>query len=126
MAWLVRDGPGAPPSVLAAAELATDGRTRRRGLLGRDEFQGALVLEPCRQVHTIGMRFPLDVAFCDRTGRVLHVASLKPFRISRVVWRARFAVEAESGAFERWKLAPGDVLRVVLALDEFGEQSAGS
>ena len=64
MAWLVRDG-----DVLAAAEVADGARARRRGLLGRDAFEGALVLRPCRHVHTFGMRFPIDVAFCDRERR---------------------------------------------------------
>ena len=61
MASLVRDG-----TVLASAEVATTRRARRRGLLGRDGVDGAFVLRPCRQVHTFGMRFPIDVAWCDR------------------------------------------------------------
>ena len=53
--------------------------------------------EPCRQVHTFGMRFPIDVAFCAADGRVLRVvADDGPGRVSRVVWRARFVLEARS------------------------------
>ena len=101
--WLVRDG-----EVLAAAEVAGDGRSRRKGLLGRDGFEGALVLRPCRHVHTVGMRFPIDVAFCDVQGLVLTTCTLVPWRLSPVVYRAAFAVEAEAGAFERWRLRAGD------------------
>ena len=70
MAWLVREG----GDVLASAEIARGIRERTQGLLGRrdsSEVTGALVLRPCRQVHTFGMRFPIDVAFCDPAGTVL-------------------------------------------------------
>ncbi|MGH9027282.1 MAG: DUF192 domain-containing protein [Acidimicrobiia bacterium] len=107
MAWLLRDR-----DVLAAAEIATTRRARRRGLLGQDDFDGALVLRPCRQVHTFGMRFPLDVAFCDGDGRVLRTYQLAAWRISPIVFRARWAVEARAGAFERWRLRLGDALEV--------------
>jgi len=107
MAWLVRGD-----DVLAAAEVAVTRRQRRRGLLGRDAQDGAIVLRPCRQVHTFGMRFPLDVAFCDRDGFVLHMTTLVPWRLSRPVPRAYFAIEASAGAFERWKLEVGDIIEV--------------
>jgi uncharacterized membrane protein (UPF0127 family) len=107
MTWLVRDD-----DVLAAAEVAATRRRRTRGLTGRDDLDGALVLRPCRQVHTFGMRFPIDVAFCDRSGMVLHTACLTPRRLSRVVWRSAFVIEARSGSFERWKLRPGDVVEI--------------
>lgn len=107
MAWLVRDG-----EVLATAEVATGRRARARGLVGRDGFEGALVIPRCRQVHTVGVRFPLDVAFCDTDGLVLRTATLRPWRVSGVVWRAAFAIEAELGAFERWRLTLGDVVEV--------------
>ncbi|MFM7059859.1 MAG: DUF192 domain-containing protein [Actinomycetes bacterium] len=105
--WLVRDG-----AVLASAEAASGRRARRRGLLGRPGLDGALVLRPCRQVHSIGMRFAIDVAFCDREGRVLRTATLRPGRVSRPVLRAAWAVEAEAGAFARWGLAAGDLIEV--------------
>jgi uncharacterized membrane protein (UPF0127 family) len=105
--WLVRDD-----EVLAAAEVAGDARSRRKGLLGRDSFEGALVLRPCRHVHTIRMRFAIDVAFCDVQGVVLKTRTLVPWRLSPLVYRAAFAVEASAGAFERWRLRPGDRLEL--------------
>ncbi len=103
MAWLVRDG-----EVLAAAEIADRARSRRRGLLRRDSIEGAFVLRPCRNVHTVGMRFTLDVAFCDAEGVVLRTCRLAPWRVSRVVRRSAFVIEAEAGAFDRWRLRRGD------------------
>ncbi|MGH9000789.1 MAG: DUF192 domain-containing protein [Acidimicrobiia bacterium] len=107
MAWLVRDG-----EVLASAEVPAGRRGRARGLLGRDRYDGAMVLRSCRSVHTVGMRFDLDVAFCDRSGRVLRVLTLRPGRVSRPVWRTAFVVEAAAGAFARWGLETGHVIEI--------------
>jgi hypothetical protein len=107
MAWLVRDG-----DVLAAAEIAATRRARRRGLLGRTTVDGALVLRPCRSVHTISMKLTIDVAFCDRNGTVLRTMTLPPWRVSPIVWRSAFVIEAADGAFDRWKLRPGDVIEI--------------
>ena len=107
MTWLVRDG-----DVLATAEVAASAKARRRGLLGRDDVDGVLVIRPCRHVHTAGMRFPIDVAFCDSRGTVLHTCTMTPWRVSRVVPRAAFAVEARAGAFDRWRLRAGDQLEL--------------
>jgi len=107
VSWIVRGD-----DVLAAAEVAVSHRLRSKGLIGREDFEGALILRPCRQVHTVGMKFPIDVAFCDRYGFVLHRSTLAPRRVSRLVWRSYFAIEARAGSFERWKLEPGDVIEV--------------
>lgn len=98
--------------MLAAAELADSRRDKRRGLLGRDSVEGAIVLRGCHNVHTFGMRFPIDVAFCDRAGVVVHTATLRPWRISKVVPRSKFVIEAEAGCLDRWKLRVGDEVEV--------------
>jgi uncharacterized membrane protein (UPF0127 family) len=98
--------------VLASLEIAESRRDRRRGLLGRDGIDGAILLRPARSVHTVGMRFPIDVAFCDADLRVVRVVRMPRHRVSRLVWRSRAVIEAEAGAFDRWKLRPGDELEV--------------
>jgi uncharacterized membrane protein (UPF0127 family) len=98
--------------VLASAEVADARSARRRGLLGRDGLEGALVLRPCRWVHTIGMRFPIDVAFLDHDGVVVKTMHMAQRRIGVPVWRAHLVIEAEGGAFSRWGLRVGDVVDV--------------
>jgi uncharacterized membrane protein (UPF0127 family) len=107
MAWLVRD-----ERVLATLELAETGRARRRGLLGRDGIDGALLLRPARAVHTVGMRFALDVAYCDADLKVLKVRRMARHRVGLPVPAARAVLEAEAGAFASWDLKVGDELEV--------------
>jgi hypothetical protein len=106
-AWLLRDG-----DVLAAAEVASTYSAKARGLLGRSGYEGALVLKGTRSVHTIGMRFPIDVAFLDRELAVLDVVHLPPWRMAMPRRRCRSVLEAEAGSFERWRLRAGDRLEL--------------
>jgi uncharacterized protein len=107
VAWLVSDA-----RVLASAEVAVDRTARRRGLLKRDGLEGALVITPCRWVHTVGMRFPLDVAYLDRNGQVVKTVRMEPHRVGLPVTKASWVIEAEAGAFVRWGLHVGDVVEV--------------
>jgi len=108
MAWLMREG-----EVLAAVEIAASRRARNKGLLGRDGIDGALLLPSARLgVHSVGMRFDLDVAFCDRQMVVRRMVCLKPVRMTRPSFRAPCVLEAEAGAFDRWGLHEGDQLEI--------------
>ena len=107
MAWLVRDG-----VVLASLEVAESFGSRCKGLLGRDGIDGALLLKPARSVHTIGMRFPIDVAFCDHDMVVVRTVRMGRHRIGRPVLKAGVVIEAQAGAFDRWGLQVGDQLDV--------------
>ena len=106
-AWLLRDG-----EVLAAVEVADSFGGRLRGLLGRDGIDGAILLRPAKSVHTIGMRFPVDVAFCRRDLTVVDVTTMAPHRIGMPRLAAHCVIEAERGAFDRWRLRPGDQLEL--------------
>lgn len=44
---------------------------RLRGLFWRKGFTGALLLTSCNDVHTCGMRQPIDIAFLAADGMVL-------------------------------------------------------
>jgi uncharacterized protein len=83
---------------------ATSTAARTKGLLGRRSFPpdlGALIFPRTKQVHTFGMRFEIDVVFCSVEWEVLHVINrMKPGRISRIILRARYAVELPAGAAE--------------------------
>ncbi|MFD7709996.1 DUF192 domain-containing protein [Streptomyces sp. NPDC059785] len=93
-------------------ELAETARARRKGLLGRAGIEGALLLSPANSVHTLGMRFAIDVAYLDRSLRVLAVRTMRPGRIGLPRPRARHVLEAEAGAMAGWGVRRGVRLAV--------------
>ncbi len=97
-----------PARVVGPADVAVGSGDRRRGLRGLAHYRRILVLSPARQIHTFGMRFVIDVAWCDRAGTVLRVAQIAPNRLSAWVSRAHFVLEAQAGAFARLGIGPGD------------------
>lgn len=96
------------------AERAVSAGERLRGLLGRPSLgaDAALVIERCGAVHTVGMRFSIDVVFLDRAWRVVRVVrNVRPGRpIVWGGWRAVRTVEAEAGCLDVAALDAGDVL----------------
>lgn len=90
--------------------------SRRRGLLGTDTLSPGegLLIVPCRQVHTFGMRYPIDAVFLDGGGRVVRVIHrLGPRRLSPMVWRARAVLELTAGTAERLGIDVGDALEII-------------
>jgi len=107
MPWLV-----AGDHVVASLEIADTHTSRRRGLLGREAIEGALLLDPAKSVHTIGMKFPIDVAHLDSDMVVLSVTTMKPGRLGKYHAHARKVIEAEAGMFHRWGIEPGIQLEI--------------
>ena len=105
--WLVLEG-----RVLATLEIVTNRRDRRRGLLGCDRVEGAMLLQPAKSVHTFGMRFAIDVAHLDADGTVLRLTTMKPNRLGAFVLRSCSVIETEAGAFARWGVVEGDRLEI--------------
>jgi uncharacterized protein len=87
--------------------------TRFRGLLGTAplaEGEG-LLIEPCRGVHMFGMKYPIDVAFLDRAGRVVSLCHrLAPGDRSPFVRAARSALELPAGTLAAAGITEGDTL----------------
>ncbi len=91
----------------------TSAGERAKGLLGRDSLDddAGLYIAPCKQVHTFGMRFPIDVAFVGRHGEVRHVVhAMAPKRIGRIVLSAKGALELRAGRLAELDVAKGDRL----------------
>ena len=96
---------------VAELEIADRPRTRAIGLLGRRSLGGALLITDTSSVHTLGMRFAIDVAFVDADYRVLKLQTMRPNRVSRFVSGAEHVVESEAGAMNRWGVVAGSTLR---------------
>jgi uncharacterized protein len=99
-------------TIASQVELASTRATRRRGLLGRDALgaASALIIAPCCAIHTVGMRFAIDVIFVDRKGRVVRTApAVAPWRIA-IAPRAYAAIEMAAGSVAARGVAVGDAL----------------
>jgi uncharacterized membrane protein (UPF0127 family) len=72
-----------------------------------------LIIEPCNSIHMFFMRYPLDIVFTDRHGKVLFMyKGIKPWRMGRVVRGARTAIELPTGAIEASGTEVGDNLAI--------------
>jgi uncharacterized membrane protein (UPF0127 family) len=83
------------------------------GLLGHASLpeDEALIFEGCRSIHTVGMRFPIDVVFVDRSWTVIRImAQLPPGRLPMPVWNGWGVMELSSGRAGRAGLQQGDQL----------------
>lgn len=79
---------------------ATSAFERMRGLLGRPQLASGqgLLLAPCSSVHTIGMRYPLDLIYLSADWRIVRqIMHLSPWRLSACM-RARMVLELATGS----------------------------
>ncbi len=86
---------------------------RGRGLMfhaGLDAGTG-LVIDPCSSIHTMWMRFPLDVLYVSADGSVLRADSkMKPWRVGPLFVRGRYVIELPPGTIEQSRTEKGDKL----------------
>lgn len=79
---------------------------RMRGLLGRPPLQDnqGLLIRPCSSVHTFGMRYPIDLIFLNKNGRITKlVHALRPRRLAWS-WGAHMVVELPGGTLSQLDL----------------------
>jgi uncharacterized membrane protein (UPF0127 family) len=105
------------PSGLYVAEHAFWANTalnRAWGWLGKDKALPGegLLLKPCSSIHTLGMRFSMDLLFLDRGDHVVKLMrSLSPFRAA--VSRAYSVLELPAGALFQIPVKTGDPLEIL-------------
>lgn len=90
--------------------VASNRRARMRGLAKLDALPAghALLLAPCRSIHTMTMRFELDLVWLDGDGRPIRVDEQVAPRRMRTCLRARSVIEANAGEGERFSAALAD------------------
>jgi len=84
---------------LGEVAIADSFSTRLRGLLGSRDlpcFKGIL-LKPCKQVHTIGMRYTISVWYVNRELKIIKIIdALPPNTISPYLRESHFIIEFPS------------------------------
>ena len=96
--------------------------SRLRGLLGASEgdFRNGcgLWIRPCRGVHTLAMRFPIDVVYLDRRGTVVHLElDLRPWRFAPVRLQAASVLELPRNTVASTGTALGDTIEIKVKED---------
>jgi len=106
---ILRDG-----KVLFAQGRVADGfLVRFLGLMGRPDIaaEAALVFPRCNSIHTLFMRFPIDVVLCDYKGEVVEVvAEMRPWRLLLPRKRVSHVIEMRAGRCAALGIAAGDRL----------------
>lgn len=81
---------------------------RARGLLGSSEVgPGKGLLLRAKQVHTLGMTYPIDVVHISRRGEVLRIRTMPPGRIGAFILGARWVLEMDGGSAGRLGIHEG-------------------
>src|ERR1700722_19257812 len=89
---------------------------RAVGLLARPRVQPGegVWIESCNAIHTLGMRYAIDVIFVDRDGYVLRIEpDVRPNRLALRCRKARAVIELGGGALRGVDVALGDRLETI-------------
>ncbi len=90
---------------------------RMKGLLGRTGLDKgeSLWIKPCRGIHTIGMRFAIDVLFLDSDNMVVAgMQDMVPNRLSRVVAVDSTVLELPAGILAATDTREGDKISFIV------------
>ena len=92
---------------------------RLLGLMGKDPASfpagDGLWIIPSRGVHTLAMKFPIDVLYLDLNKFVVHVErNLKPWRVARVSMRTASVLELPGNTLSSSATAIGDEIEIAM------------
>ncbi len=108
-------------SILATRVERLDAFWRRGvGLLSRSALHPdeGVWLPSCRAIHTIGMRFTIDVVFVDRAGCIVRTCrNVAPNQLAIGCARADAVVELAAGTIDAFELQLGTHVALVAALN---------
>jgi uncharacterized membrane protein (UPF0127 family) len=93
--------------------------SRFRGLMWKDAAGfpagDGLWIVPSRGVHTLAMKFPIDVLYLDTNRFVVHVEqNLKPWRVARVSMRTASVLELPGNTLASSGTTVGDAIEIAL------------
>lgn len=72
-----------------------------------------LWIVPCHGVHTLGMRFPIDVIYLDSNSTVIHVQeAMQPWRIAPVRMSAASVLELPASTVAHTATQLGDTVEI--------------
>lgn len=100
--------------ICSEIEDASNFVTRFMGLMYRKSMpeNHGLLLTPCNEIHTFGMRFDIDTVSISKEGKVLFIdESVKPNKIRKKVKDCYMVLELNGGICKKYDINVGDVLK---------------
>lgn len=97
-------------------KVAQDYLSRSIGLLNRSSLSKGegLLIKPCNSIHTFFMKFPIDVLFLDKQGRVVKIMrSLGPWRLCAAARNGYMTLELKDEALRTVGVSVGDVVGIM-------------
>lgn len=97
------------------AKAANSFFARLVGLLDRNSLSKsqALILSPSNSIHSLFMRFTIDVIFLDKAGKVIAILpSFKPFCISPIYFGSVSVIELPENTLQLTQTQPGDIIKI--------------
>lgn len=95
--------------------IAQDFRSRSIGLLNRQSLNEneALLIKPCTSIHTFFMKFPIDVLFLSKEGKVIKIEhSLKPWNLSGCLLGCFMVLEIQPGKLAKTAIKLGNSIEI--------------
>ncbi len=72
-----------------------------------------LVIDPCSSIHTMWMRFPIDVLYVDQDGTIKRVdEGMKPWRFGPLFVRGKYVIELPPGTIRSTGTEQGDQIQL--------------
>ena len=96
------------------AKMANTFFSRLVGLLNRNSLRKgeALILRPSNCIHSLFMRFRIDVIFLDKADKVVALLpAFKPFRLSPIYFNAHLVLELPEGTIQLTSTQAGDTIK---------------
>lgn len=90
--------------------VAKDFIKRVKGLLGKKQMQSdeGILLIPCHQVHTFGMKFAIDVLFLSKEGEIIHIEEeMMPGNVSPYIRECHQILELKCKTARKKEIAAG-------------------
>lgn len=102
-------------TVIRNADVTTKFAERFKGLMFVQSIPDnyGLLIKPCKQIHMLNMKFPLDVIYLSADNKVVHIdENIRPGQIGKTIKEAQCVIEVNSGTCARCGINIDDILTV--------------
>jgi len=97
------------------AKITQNFKERSVGLLNRKSLEPgeALLIKPCNSIHTFFMRFPIDVAFLNKEGKVVGIVkNIGAWRLASCIFKGYMTLEMPKGCIDAHGIKTGDFIKL--------------